>query len=762
MFSRSTDNLTPWLIGAVTGASSSLFWPTLPSAGWGVLALCLSGLWWWTGRYILADHGLAAGRAFPSGCLAGAGWALIFFRLQLGWIATLPIDESHHNIAGRVLESRQSDYGVQIVLQVRQWRDSALWPAPRARLYLSGEPPAVGSWLQGEARLRPLRGTANPAGFALESWALGQGITASGSVRQWQATPPVVYDRWRDTWLAKARPLLADLPQGGLLAALIFGERDGVDSARWSQFRETGIIHLLAISGLHIGLAAACGWWCGRVLTLPWPHLGNRLPVLLAISLSGLYAALSGWGVPAVRAWIMILLWLLLRRLHRRWSRWQVWWWVLALMLLGSPWLLFNSGFWLSFFAVGLLAVAPLVLRRLNLLTLQLWLLYGMLPLQCLLFSGISLLALPVNLLAVPLFSLLLIPLGLVSGLLVPWAPSWAAFGFGWADWGLGLFLQGLDTLTAAFSGWWTVSDDMQFLLLGLWLLPWLWWGPATRLLALLVALALLLHRLQPAPRWEVQVLDVGQGLSVLVRQQKRALLYDVGDRFPSGDSLAKRVVWPTLQAAGVRELDYLVVSHQDRDHAGDWAWLIEQLPVQQLLSSAPLRPDVTPCRPARQWRWEALTLSLLAAPAWPLTTRGENADSCVLHITDGQYSVLLPGDLPREQEQQLVQAGQLSPVTLLLSAHHGSATSSSASLIAKTRPEWVVHSTGYRNRWRFPRPEVVARFALRGSQQLNTAETGALRFSVMNKGWQVEAYRQSGPWYRRLPSALAAAPPLG
>ncbi len=684
----------------------------------------------------------------------------MFFRLQLSWLATLPLGEVHHSIAGRVLESRLSDYGGQIVLQVSQWRDHSLWPMPKVRLYLTGDPPPSGSQLQGEARLRPLRGTANPAGFSVETWALGQGITASGSLRQWQVTSPQAAPPWREAWLAKARPLLADLPQGGILAALIFGERDDVERTRWDQFRETGIIHLLAISGLHIGLAASCGWGAGRLLGLLIPRWRGVCQVMLALGVSGLYVALSGWGVPAVRAWVMILLWLLLRRLQRRWSRWQVWWWVLALMLLASPWLLFNSGFWLSFSAVGLLAMAPVVLRRRNLLTLQLWLLYGMLPLQCWLFSGVSLLSLPVNLVAVPLFSFLLIPLGLGSGLLVPWAPGWAALGFQWADWGIGVFLHGLDALTDRVSGWWTVSDNLQFVLLGLWLLPWLWWGPATRSASLLIGLALLLHRFQPAPRWEVLVLDVGQGLSVLVRQPGHALLYDVGDKFPSGDSLAKRVVWPTLQAEGIQQLDYLVISHQDRDHAGDWAWLVRQLPVHHLLSSAPLTPAVEPCRPARQWQWAGLTLSLLAAPDWPLDTRGENADSCVLQITDGQFSLLLPGDLPRDQEQQLVRTRQIMPVTWLLSAHHGSATSSSPSWVAKTRPEWVVHSSGYRNRWGFPRPEVVARFARRGSQQLNTAETGALRFSVTAAGWQVRAYRQSGPWYRRLPSALAAAPP--
>lgn len=733
-------------MGVASGATSCLFWPMLP------------GLWWLLPLLCLSIPLLYMRRLGLAGLLLGASAMLLFFNLQLSWLAILPSKASEHTIAGQVVEFEQSEYGPRILFRLRQLDEQHLWPAPLLRLYLSPSLSLTrwfaGQEIQGRARLKPLHAVANPAGFDRERWMLGQGITATGTVQLAQLSSPHEGPHWRDRWVATAEPLLAKLEQGAVLNALVFGEQHAISSATWQAFRYGGIVHLVAISGMHIALAAALGWGLGRLLAIPLSAtvLSRWLPPACALGLSGFYVLLSGASLPTQRAFYMLCLWLGLRLLACRWSHWRIWWSTLALMLLGSGWSLFNSGFWLSFLAVALLLMLSLWWRRPGLWRLQLGMLYGLLPLQIALFDGQGLLALPINLLAIPFFTLLLIPLSFFSALWVPVWPTLAYAGFWLCDQLLSPAISGLVWLTSRFDGWFVLSArQQQHLWLG-WALPIVWFFPGGRSLVCCLLFAQLCLFIQPAPGWQLHVLDVGQGLSVLIQQGTRGIVYDVGDRFPGGQSLAESVVSPMLQYQGIRQLDYLIISHDDRDHAGKWRWLEQQWPVHHLVSSAALHRAQRTCLAGVKERWGELTLSWL----WPLTvvTGKENAHSCVLLITDGRFSVLLTGDLPARQESELIRRGQ-SPVTVLLSAHHGSASSSSWAWVQATRPQWVVHSAGYANRWGFPRAEVVARFSSVSSSQMTTADTGAISFTFGDESVAVTAWREQGPWYHRIEAWL-------
>ena len=686
---------------------------------------------------------------------------LVFFNVQLRWLHLLSSDAREHTIAGEVIEFEQSEYGPRFLLSLRCLDGHELWPAPRIRLYLASRLSAVhtaqwlpGSRVQGRARLRPVHAVANAAGFNRERWLLGQGISASGTLQQVSELMLMADIGWRQRWIDAANPLLARLQQGTLLQALVFGEQRAIADSLWQAFRSGGIVHLIAISGMQIALAASMGWGLGRLLCLPWQNvvLHRWLPSAMALVLSGGYVLLSGASLPTQRAFWMVLIWLMLKQLAWRWSHWRIWWSTLALMLLGNGWNLFNSGFWLSFLAVALLLLATLWWRRPSLWRLQLWMFYGLLPLQIMLFGGQGLLALPVNLLAIPLFTLVLTPLGLLSGLLVPVFPTGAAYGFWLCDRLLTPAIEGLLWMTSHLDGWCELSGHQQQLLWLFWALPFCWWLPNARSLACCLLLAIAGLWCQPAPIWQVHVLDVGQGLSVLVQQGDRGLLYDVGDRFPGGFSLAESTVAPVLRYQGIRLLDYLVISHDDRDHAGNWQWIEQHWPVRMLISSAPIARWRRPCIAGQSQKWGALTLNWL----WPIdfVSGKNNADSCVLRISDGVHTILLSGDLPALQEGMLVQQG-LTPVTVLLSGHHGSASSSSLAWVLATRPRWVVHSSGFDNRWGFPKPAVIRRFADVGAYQFNTAEQGELSFSFEGHRMSARAWREAGPWYRRIDAWL-------
>ena len=740
-----------FLPGFTVAALSSLLWPQLPVVHWIWLLLALLGLACYWRQAILA------------GVLCGLSWYLLFFNLQLAWLQPLAAagpepGQTQHSIDGVVMAWQARAEGGAVRLQVSRLDGKTLWPQPTVRLFMqnSAVAPVVGQPLRLSATLKPIHGLGNPAGFNSERWLLGNGITATGSVRHWQFLSSPESPNWRERWLSQAKAVLSPLPQAALLMALVFGEQQAVSPQEWQQLRDGGIIHLIAISGLHIGLAAWLGHGGGRLLRLlpGIGRFGRWLPDGCAMSVALLYSALSGFALPTQRALLMLTIWLIGRCWRRHWSLWQIWWLSLVLLLLHDGWALFNAGFWLSFLAVALLGCSSLLWRRASLWRLQCLMTLGLLPLQLSLFAGVGLLCIPLNLLAIPLFGLVLIPVGLLAGLLVPVWPQGAWAGWWLCDRLLGYLMSTLAWLSAHGDGWLWLSASTALIinLLGLALLAWRF--PGGRWLSGCIGGGLLLLALQPRPSWEVLLIDVGQGLSVLVRQGERALLYDTGDAFPSGYNLADAAILPLLRAEGIRRLDYLIVSHDDRDHASNWRRIDAEYPARHLIASAPLSASAERCLAGAPWRWEGLQLQFLA-PAG-VTAGRDNADSCVLRLDDGRHSLLLVGDLPGSQEQQLLALpGLIRPVSWLVSGHHGSRHSSTPAWIRRLQPQWVLHSAGYANRWHFPDPQVSARFDAEHSRQWSTPQQGLIRIRIDAQQAQIIPFRPQAPWYRHLDAWL-------
>lgn len=647
-------------------------------------------------------------------------------------------------------------------------------PLPMRRIRLSwyqGHPQVqAGQQLQLQVKLRRPHGMVNPAGYDYERQALLRGIDASGYVVRatGPTDPTLTLHALRERGSQRLQEVLGDNRASALLRALVYGDTRFLTDADWRLFRHTGTTHLIAISGSHIGVVAVAA---GLLVALLWRWIGplRRWPRWLVASLGGtlaaaIYCLLAGFEVPAQRTLVglcvVTLTWLLRRQL----SPWHALNAALVAVLLYDPLSPLSAGFWLSFGAVAWLLLIfagrwrhPSWWREL--LEAQWKIGVLLLPLGALLFQHTTPLALPTNLWAVPLVSVLLVPLALMATALL-WVPLLGALLLELAALLAKLFLLGLDL---------SVQAGGQPLALAL---P----GPLALALAMFGAVLLIAPRGMPA-RWvgalallpmlwpaarplgpgqfDLTVFDVGQGLSVLVRTQHHDLLYDTGPGREDGEPIAALTVLPSLATLGVRKLDRIVVSHGDDDHAGGLAAIMQALPDSRVLGSAPAQGQS--CLAGQRWHWDGVRFEFLhPTPGLPYLG---NQSSCVLHISGSNGSALLPGDIGRDIEQRLLRQPQALAADLLVSPHHGSSSSSTEAFVQAVGARWVIHASGYRDRFGFPRPDVVQRYIRNGARQYDTGSAGAIRigFDQEQGQWQAQALRLAQPRrWRNAGNALA------
>jgi competence protein ComEC len=641
--------------------------------------------------------------------------------------------------------------------------------------------PAGGERWQLRVRLKRPRGFANPGGFDYEAWLVAQGISAVGVVddtarnRRLEPAPPWSVDRWRGALQRRLESRAADaslpLAHADLLAGLTIGDGSRIAPSSWEVFRATGTVHLFVVSGLQIAftgglaLAGARLWWRS-----PWGCSRRRdywLGIAPAFVLATLYAQLAGGGLPIQRALIMFgcFLWALARRRESAIHAWQ---WALLLVLLHNPLAVLDTGCWFSFGAVAaiLIATSTMTASRAGW---RLWwrvqcaLFVAALPLLLATNGKFTLLALPANALAVPWSTLLTMPLAFAALLSEVLLPDWAGALWWLAD----LTLRGLWRYLCWLQQWggraiWQPAGVQPLglacatLCAVLYLLPrglpgrgWAW-------LFLLPVAWPQLERIAPGD-CRLTVVDVGQGLSVLVETTSHRLLYDTGPPFGPQRTVAELTVAPLLRRRGGARLDAVVISHADSDHAGGWSTIAAQFPVAQLLLGEALPSATSPpaalpitgpppqlCRAGMRWRWDGVEFSILHPPPPADATKllKSNDRSCVLLVRAAGTAILLPGDIERTAEYAL--HDQLPPVDILLAPHHGSRTSSTATFVDRVQPRYVVFSTGYRNRFAHPHPTVVERYTQAGAQLLNTADSGAITIDMQGgRITRIERWRE-------------------
>jgi competence protein ComEC len=240
-----------------------------------------------------------------------------------------------------------------------------------------------------------------------------------------------------------------------------------------------------------------------------------------------------------------------------------------------------------------------------------------------------------------------------------------------------------------------------------------------------------------------INIIDVGQGLSILIQTTKHNVLFDAGPAYPGGYSTGNSIIVPYLRYLGVISLDDVIISHPDLDHIGGLKDVANAVKIKNLYSSDiktfPLDKSAL-CEMGTSWEYDEVKFKFL----WPSKEKqkSKNNNSCVLLIKTKNNSVLIPGDIEKKSET-ILSKNQNMHTNLLIAPHHGSKGASSQSFINTFSPKNIVFSTGKYNRFKFPHHEVLNRYQCGfGRRCFNTAYTGTLVFSSKDNDWDIRKYR--------------------
>lgn len=716
------------MMALAVGLLVPVFLPVLPPVGL-MMLLPLVGLM------------LLPFRSYPLAFLLfGFTWACVSAQWALNDRLPEALDGETRWVEGRVVGLPQTSEGVvRFELADARSRHEKL-PSLMRLAWYAGPPLNSGERWRLAVKLRRPGGLLNPDAFDYEAWLLAQRIGATGTIKDGQRLAEANW-AWRDS--IRQRLMAVDAQgRGGALAALVLGDGSGLSREDWQILQDTGTVHLLVISGQHIGMLAAViyllvaglaryGWW-----PLRWPWLPWACGLAFAAALG--YGLLAGFDVPVQRACVMVGLVLLWRLRFRHLGAW----WPLLLafdaLLLLDPLASLRPGLWLSFAAVGILIFTfggrLGAWKWWQTWTRAQWLIaLGLCPVLLALNLPISLSGPLANLLAVPWVSLLVLPPALLGTLLLP--VPYVGAGLLWLAGGLIDWLfRGLSLIAGAWPAWISPSLPWWVLLLGslgalLLLLP---RGVPLRPLGwplLLILLAPPRERVA-AGLADVWQLDVGQGLAILIRTRHHTLLYDAGPRFGDFD-LGERVVLPALHKLGVKRIDLMLLSHADADHAGGALAVSRGLKVTRVISGDPpglpaiLRAES--CESGRQWQWDGVRFQLWQWSA----AHDSNQRSCVLQIEANGERLLLTGDIDTAAERVLLESPLALPTHWLQAPHHGSRSSSSMALLRALRPHSVLISRGQGNSFGHPHPLVLARYRQQGLRIYDSAQHGAIQLRL-------------------------------
>ncbi|MDD2724195.1 MAG: DNA internalization-related competence protein ComEC/Rec2 [Methylovulum sp.] len=618
-------------------------------------------------------------------------------------------------------------------------------------------------------KLKQPHGTLNPGGFDYERWLFTEGIGATGFVRPYpkpmllaQASNLSI-SYWRQAINDRLSALPIKPDHIALLKALTIGFGNELTPAQWDIFRQTGTTHLVVISGSHIALIASLVYWL--VLKL-WAGTGvlrwspPRVAAAVALAAGIAYAGLAGFSVPTQRAVVMLAVLMLAIIWQRPVRPFHTLALALFAVLVYDPLAVLLPGFWLSYFAVAVIVYA--VSGRLGKLDFWREMFHinwhtslGLSPLLLLFFQQVSVCAPLANAFAVPMISILLVPLALCATLLLfvyqPLADVLMALLdtlLHYLMLVLSWFAQlPLATINHPQPSW--LALVLALIGLALLLAP---RGMPARYLGLVMLLPLLFPDSKKLQDGELKMtlLDVGQGLATVVQTANHSLVYDTGAKFSPQSDSGQQIVLPFLHQQGVTHLDRLIISHGDNDHIGGAASVLREIPTDNVLTSVPKQlADFAPiaCVAGQSWDWDGVRFTVLSPSTTPFVS--DNNNSCVVKVASAYGSVLLTGDIEAEAEIWLLKTyREQLRADVLIAAHHGSKTSSTYSFLQTVLPNAVLIPAGFHNPFGHPHPKILQRYREMGIQWLNTADSGAITLLYQKDGRILENLRHSEARY--------------
>lgn len=625
---------------------------------------------------------------------------------------------------------------------------------------------SIGQSWQLRARLKANNGFQNEAGYDYERYLFTQNIDATGYVRASENNKLIqqsnqhIGAQFKQAVSHKLLPLLLKFGNGGILYALISGDRKYISQTQWQRFINSNTSHLTVVSGLHIGLISGLAFWLSLLLYRRCASCCLRLPAPIFAAIVGIFAALAyalfaGFSVSSQRAFIMASMVFGNLIFRQNIGIWNLYFIALFLVLLLEPLSVLMVGFWLSFFAVGLIIYGVKHYQDKHklwrIIFIQLIISVAMFPLLLWFFNAGSPVSFLANLLAVPVVSIITLPLSLLGAMFGILGLDWLASGIFWlGDLSLIFIQQYLDFLWQYTQFFWldfALDSWVSFVLLlcgfGVLFLP---RGLGLRRFSVLILLPIFLS--SPAStlaksQLELVIFDVGQGLAVLIKTQNQTLLYDTGFASRSGFNIGDAVILPYLKKHQIKHLDTVIISHNDNDHRGGFDAIAKATNIKQILASNPKKIiGASLCQTGQNWQADGVTFTLLNPPE--LLDKKGNNNSCVLKIDNGFQVVLLTGDIEKRAEKYLLKnhKNQLKSDVLLV-PHHGSNTSSHLDFLLAVSPSIAINSSGFANRFSHPTPKVKQRYSLQNIAFYDTQCAGQINL-LLDKNIHLKSYRKN------------------
>ena len=657
-------------------------------------------------------------------------------------------------------------------------------------------------------RLKKPHGMVNPSGFLYEKWLFRKGVHGVGYVKSISGLNVDGGKYACDTFsflcnLTALRIQINehfsnyenDFDNISVIKALSIGYRGDISEESWELFKNTGTQHLIAISGLHIGLVFSAAFACSTlffklikyILAARYYPLIQRnkalFSILLSLIVAFFYSALAGFSVSTQRALLMIFVFALCRLLRLGLNANTRLIIAATFILMIDPNSVLDYGFWLSFLAVWVLFfVASGDVRvdktekgRLlhswfagikSAVKMQWVICVGLCPVLLISGMGVSYTSMIANFVAIPLVGVFTVPFVFISLVISPISTQVSSWFLYLADVSLMVLFRYL-TIFDEYSGInlnltsFGLTLAVSLLIIFILLFP-LW--RALKLWATLTVILLLGLKLEHSVESETEliVLDVGQGLSVVAIDGVKAVVYDTGPEYKHGNA-AERSLIPFLRSRGIKNIEMLVISHGDSDHVGGLSGIKAEFNVAKIISGEPGRlknlnisenQEASECvndNTIESGWYDAHFFFLAGERKSPEVPKlSSNNHSCVLKLQFDTFSVLLMGDLEGEAEKEFVkQSGDDLFADILVAGHHGSKNATGYRLLDAVSPKVVVFSAGYKSRFNHPHPNTVSRVLNQGAATFNTASGGAIIISseagnnqLKNRKWNVVQQR--------------------